>query len=139
MCNTAQELEALARETEELKKIKEAMGSDAYGKTVFDKIFTRDIERLLSMEDMWKNRTPPTPLIYEELVASMAADTTTPASGLKDQHLWNIRESFDMFIDRYVSVAYIPFHHDQGYSTPIHMQFETLVITVTRRAKGKRK
>jgi len=95
----AQELEALARETEELKKIKEAMGSDAYGKTVFDKIFTRDIERLLSMEDMWKNRTPPTPLIYEELVASMAADTTTPASGLKDQHLWNIRESFDMFID----------------------------------------
>ncbi|KAI8576590.1 hypothetical protein K450DRAFT_256340 [Umbelopsis ramanniana AG] len=95
----AQEIEALARETEELRKIKEAMGSDEYGKAVFDKIFTGDIQRLLSMEDMWKNRTPPTPLYYDELAATMQAQMTSDVNGLKDQHTWNVRECFDMFVD----------------------------------------
>lgn len=110
---TAQELEALARETEELKKIKEAMGSDVYGKTVFDKIFTRDIERLLSMEEMWKNRTPPTPLFYDELVQYMTTDSATTTSGLKDQHIWSIRECFDMFVDRYVCISSLALRHDR--------------------------
>jgi ubiquitin-like 1-activating enzyme E1 B len=104
---TAQELEALARETEELKKIKEAMGSDVYGKTVFDKIFTRDIE------EMWKNRTPPTPLFYDELVQYMTTDSATTTSGLKDQHIWSIRECFDMFVDRYVCISSLALRHDR--------------------------
>jgi ubiquitin-like 1-activating enzyme E1 B len=81
------------------------MGSDEYGQTVFDKIFTGDIQRLLSMEDMWKNRTPPTPLYYDELAATMQAQSASDVNGLKDQHTWSIRECFDMFMDRYVTKA----------------------------------
>ncbi|KAI9286873.1 hypothetical protein BC943DRAFT_275368 [Umbelopsis sp. AD052] len=95
----ALEIEALARETAELRTIKEAMGSDEYGKAVFDKIFTGDIERLLSMEDMWKNRTKPTPFYYDELAATMQAQTLSDVNGLKDQHTWSVRECFDMFMD----------------------------------------
>ncbi|KAH8556244.1 hypothetical protein BGW37DRAFT_5317 [Umbelopsis sp. PMI_123] len=95
----AQEIEALARESEELRNIKEAMGSDVYGKSVFDKIFTRDIQRLLSMEDMWKNRTAPTPLAYSELTATTTTDSSSVVNGLKDQHIWSVRECFDMFMD----------------------------------------
>jgi ubiquitin-like 1-activating enzyme E1 B len=78
------------------------MGSDVYGKSVFDKIFTRDIQRLLSMEDMWKNRTAPTPLAYSELTATTTTDSSSVVNGLKDQHIWSVRECFDMFMDRYV-------------------------------------
>ncbi|KAJ2963455.1 hypothetical protein NQZ79_g1581 [Umbelopsis isabellina] len=94
-----QELEALARETEELKKIKDAIGTDSYTKKVFDKTFTRDIERLLTMDEMWKNRSPPSPLFFDELEQSMASADSNGAEGLKDQHIWSIRDNFDMFKD----------------------------------------
>ncbi|KAG2182557.1 hypothetical protein INT43_007488, partial [Umbelopsis isabellina] len=94
-----QELEALARETEELKKIEDAIGTDSYAKKVFDKIFTRDIERLLTMDEMWKNRSPPKPLFFDELEQSMASTDSNGAGGLKDQHIWSIRDNFDMFKD----------------------------------------
>jgi ubiquitin-like 1-activating enzyme E1 B len=91
------------------------MGSVKYGKTVFDKIFTGDIQRLLSMEDMWKNRTPPTPLYYDELAATMQAQIASDVNGLKDQHTWNVRECFDMFLDRYVSEAKMSTVHKNVY------------------------
>jgi ubiquitin-like 1-activating enzyme E1 B len=90
----------LARETEELKKIKDAIGTDSYAKKVFDKIFTRDIERLLTMDEMWKNRTPPCPLFFDELETSMTSASSNGAGGLKDQHVWSIRDNFNMFKDR---------------------------------------
>lgn len=30
-------------------------------------VFSSDIKTLLSMDDMWKNRTPPTPLDFEKI------------------------------------------------------------------------
>lgn len=90
----------MARETEELKKIKDAIGTDSYAKKVFDKIFTRDIERLLTMDEMWKNRSPPSPLFFEDLEQAMASIDSNGAGGLKDQHIWSIRDNFDMFKDR---------------------------------------
>ncbi|KAI9300646.1 hypothetical protein BJ944DRAFT_272708 [Cunninghamella echinulata] len=103
----AQELEALSRETEALKKIKEAMGTSHYSQQVFDKVFKSDIERLLTMEDMWKNRKKPTPLDYEQLSkgreVELSNDVTSDDSnaksfnGLQDQKVWTIGESFDVF------------------------------------------
>ncbi|KAI8141603.1 hypothetical protein BJV82DRAFT_618398 [Fennellomyces sp. T-0311] len=96
----AQELAALARETEELKEIKAAMGTDAYAQKVFDKVFTTDIERLLSMKDMWKMREKPVPLSYSA-IESEASNGSAQAtqSGLKDQHVWSLKECFEMFKD----------------------------------------
>ncbi|CAO3615768.1 unnamed protein product [Cunninghamella echinulata] len=103
----AQELEALSRETDALKKIKEAMGTSHYSQQVFDKVFKSDIERLLTMEDMWKNRKKPTPLDYEQLSkgrevelsnSSTSDDSNSkPFNGLQDQKVWTIGESFDVF------------------------------------------
>ncbi|ORZ00085.1 hypothetical protein BCR42DRAFT_201743 [Absidia repens] len=101
--DNAQELDALAKETDALIKIKKAMGTSEYPKQVFDKVFKSDIERLLSMEDMWTNRQKPSPLDYEQLakgrqVELTNADSDTLATnGLKDQKLWTIGECFDMF------------------------------------------
>ncbi|KAI8981889.1 hypothetical protein BDF20DRAFT_817446 [Mycotypha africana] len=96
--DNAQELAALKRETEELKCIKEAAGSPLYTKKIFDKVFKTDIERLLSMESMWKNRKKPTPLNYESLVETMEDNSTNEASsGLADQRVWTLKENFEMY------------------------------------------
>ncbi|CAO3617566.1 unnamed protein product [Cunninghamella blakesleeana] len=111
--DNAQELEALSRETEALKIIKDAMGTSQYSQQVFDKVFKSDIDRLLTMEDMWKNRKEPTPLDYEQLSKGREielSNTATPLdetnndrnndksfNGLQDQKVWTIGESFDVF------------------------------------------
>ncbi|RUS34915.1 hypothetical protein BC938DRAFT_477829 [Jimgerdemannia flammicorona] len=65
-------------------------------------VFTTDITRLLSMEDMWKTRKPPTPLHFDELRDMMdtrVVDGPSQGVGLKDQQVWTIKEDFDVFLD----------------------------------------
>lgn len=93
----AQELEALARETAELKEIKAAAGSPDYPRKVFEKVYDSDIKRLLSMDSMWKNRSPPKPLDYETLESTM--DEVVEPSELTDQKVWNLKENFEKFKD----------------------------------------
>jgi ubiquitin-like 1-activating enzyme E1 B len=40
------------------------MGTEAFPQLLFDKVYKDDIERLRSMEEMWKMRRPPTALDY---------------------------------------------------------------------------
>src|SRR5688572_28010231 len=65
--SSVDEIENLKRETRVLKQIREAIGTPDYSQKVFRKVFTDDINRLLKMDDMWKNRNPPVPLIYEDI------------------------------------------------------------------------
>ncbi|KAI8638310.1 hypothetical protein BD408DRAFT_405776 [Parasitella parasitica] len=100
----AMELEALSRETAELKLIKEAVGSADYAKIVFNKVYKSDIERLLSMESMWKSRKAPAPLDYDTLESEVsAAETST--QGLADQKVWTLKENFEMFKDSAIRLA----------------------------------
>ncbi|KAG0745156.1 hypothetical protein G6F57_001073 [Rhizopus arrhizus] len=104
----ANELAALARETEELKNIKAAAGSPDYAKKVFDKVFNVDIHRLLSMESMWNNRAKPTPLSYEALEESLkesAKNEQHEVQGLPDQKIWDLSENFLVFKDSVVKLA----------------------------------
>ncbi|GAA5801510.1 hypothetical protein HPULCUR_006958 [Helicostylum pulchrum] len=91
----ANEVAALNRETEELKAIKEAAGSPDYTKKIFRKVYETDIERLLSMDSMWKNRQKPTPLHYDEL-ENMMSDIAEK-EGLEDRKVWNLKENFKVF------------------------------------------
>ncbi|CAO3672200.1 unnamed protein product [Rhizopus microsporus] len=96
----ANELAALARETEELKAIKAAAGSTDYPKMVFDKVFNVDVQRLLSMESMWKNRKKPSPLNYDMMVKSLQEKTKEQKEDgqmLPDQKVWSLEENFDVF------------------------------------------
>ncbi|CAG8446304.1 10195_t:CDS:10 [Gigaspora rosea] len=99
----ADEIANLKAETLALKRIREAMGSQDYPKIVFQKIFNDDINRLLIMEDMWKTRKRPAPLVYEELEklkdTESQMDQTTNSNTLRDQRLWSLTENFSMFLE----------------------------------------
>lgn len=103
----AKELAALAQEAQALKAILASADTEGFAKRVFDKVFHTDILRLRSMEDMWKSRKPPTPLKYDDIMNTnddlqKAMDATTLESGaLKDQRVWTLRETVEVFSDRY--------------------------------------
>jgi ubiquitin-like 1-activating enzyme E1 B len=87
----------LRNEAQALKRIRESMGSDDFPKLVFDKVFKEDIERLRSMEDMWKMRKPPVALDYQDLVQKVGAVDKNIAQ--QDQREWSVVENFAVFLD----------------------------------------
>ncbi|KAI8355792.1 hypothetical protein B0O80DRAFT_385136 [Mortierella sp. GBAus27b] len=100
------ELAALAAESQALKEILASSGTEGFARRVFDKVYFNDIQRLRSMEDMWKTRKAPIPLKYDDSINNMedlpaAMDTTTLQEGstLKDQRLWTLQETVQVFTD----------------------------------------
>ncbi|RKO88486.1 hypothetical protein BDK51DRAFT_19400 [Blyttiomyces helicus] len=92
--DNAKEIAELKKEAEALKRLKDAAGSDGYGKMVFEKVFTDDINRLLGMEDLWKSRARPTPLKFIPNLPELAAH------GLElDQKVWTLEENIRVFLD----------------------------------------
>lgn len=59
---------------------------------LFNKFFKDDIKYLLSMENLWKKRRPPTPLEYSDLPKDKSLET-----GMRDQRVWSIQECSDVF------------------------------------------
>lgn len=99
----AEELKALHREANALRELRERAGDPEFGKLVFTKVFTKDVQRLLSMEDMWKKRTPPAPLDYD---AVMAESVPPPdPNSLRDQRMLSLRENADMFLASLAALA----------------------------------
>lgn len=113
-----------------MKELRESLGTDGYGKRVVEKVgetglgkqddfdrtpsaalttltlpdtqvYKQDIERLLSMEDMWKHRMKPIPLDYEQLAAApSSSEASNGSGGIKDQRTLSVKDSFDLFLDR---------------------------------------
>lgn len=99
-CNTVEEIEELRKESEALKKIRESVGSAAFPKLIFDKVFKADIERLRSMEDMWKARSPPQPLDYETVMSQATEALASKEAIIEDgQKVWSLEESLVVFND----------------------------------------
>lgn len=97
----AEEIENLKKETLALRKIRNAMGSESFPKLLFNKAYNDDIERLRSMDNLWKNRRAPEPLdfmsIYNQAIQS---NKYSIEQVLKDiQRIWNIDENLIVFID----------------------------------------
>ncbi|KAI2084624.1 E1 ubiquitin-activating protein uba2 [Ophidiomyces ophidiicola] len=88
------EIESLREEARALQEIRNSMDNPDFAKNVFEKVFTKDITRLQSCEDMWKSRKAPDPLSYESLQAE--ANECDPSS---DQKVWNLSENFSVFKD----------------------------------------
>ena len=95
--DNAEEVANLRKEAQALKRIRESMGSDDFPRLVFDKVFKEDIERLCSMEDVWKTKRPPKALDYDAL--SQATLGSGPAVASQDQVVWNTAENFSVFTD----------------------------------------
>ena len=99
----AKELENLKRESQALQSIRQSMGSDDFSRRVFDKVFKDDINRLRSMEDMWKTRKQPNALDFDEI--SREASGIKPYVAQQDQKAWTVAENFTVFCDRYVLMS----------------------------------
>lgn len=93
----AKEVANLRKEAQALKRIRESMGSDDFPRLVFEKVFKEDIERLRSMEEMWKTKRAPEALDYDKL--TQEALGTGPAVASQDQVVWNVAENFAVFVD----------------------------------------
>ncbi|MCJ1420971.1 E1 ubiquitin-activating protein uba2 [Xylographa parallela] len=93
----AKEIENLRRESQMLQNIRNSMGSPNFAKQVFAKVYTDDIDRLRSMDDMWKSRKPPEPLQYD-LIAKQA-QSIDPGVSRRDQTSWSLVENFVVFSD----------------------------------------
>lgn len=96
----AQEIEELKKESEALKKIRESVGSEDFPQQLFDKVFKADIERLRSMEDMWKTRPPPQPLDYKTVMSHATEALASKEAILQDgQKVWSLEENLVVFND----------------------------------------
>ncbi|KAL8947860.1 MAG: hypothetical protein Q9222_005898 [Ikaeria aurantiellina] len=96
----AAEIENLRKEAHALKEIRHSMGSEEFPRKIFEKVFTDDINRLRSMEDMWKTRSPPTVLDFNTVSKSSASGGEIGKSvAMRDQDVWNLAENFTVFCD----------------------------------------
>lgn len=90
----------MKKESEALKKIRESVGSDQFPELLFDKVFKADIERLRSMEEMWKSRQPPQPLEYKQVMEQATEAAASKDAILQDgQRVWTLEESLVVFND----------------------------------------
>lgn len=74
------------------------MDTPEFAAAIFDKVFRADIDRLRSMEEMWKSRKPPTGLYYQDI--QMEAGGIDPNTAMNDQKIWTLAENFVVFEDR---------------------------------------
>jgi ubiquitin-like 1-activating enzyme E1 B len=75
------------------------VGQKDAGKKIFEKVFHQDILRLLSMEDLWKARQKPKPLVLKELLGKV--DFGDRKSLQFDQRIWSLRENVAIFLETY--------------------------------------
>ncbi|CAG7951839.1 unnamed protein product [Penicillium olsonii] len=95
----ANEIEELRKEALEFKALRESIGTEEGPQKVFDKVFKADIERLRSMEDMWKTRKAPELLDSVQLQEQSASIDSTISK--KDQSVWSLAENFAVFKDSF--------------------------------------
>ncbi|KAG5916867.1 hypothetical protein E4U61_003249 [Claviceps capensis] len=96
----ASEIEDLRRESAALKKIRDAVGTDEFPRMLFDKVYHSDVERLRSVEDLWKSRRRPDPFQYESLSAQATEAMASKDKILNDdQRIWTLEENFVVFKD----------------------------------------
>ncbi|KAI1372282.1 hypothetical protein F4677DRAFT_432965 [Hypoxylon crocopeplum] len=98
--DNATEIAELKKEAEALRKIRESVGTQQFPQMLFDKVFSADITRLLSMKDMWKSREPPKPLEYKSLIAQASEALASKDRIIKDgQRIWTLEENLVVFND----------------------------------------
>lgn len=99
-CLTASEIAELKKESAALKKIRDAVGTEDFPQMLFDKVFQSDVERLRSVEDLWKSRRRPEPLSYKTVFAQATEAVAAKDQILRDdQRAWSLEENLVVFRD----------------------------------------
>ena len=92
------EVANLQEEALALKRIRDSMGTPGFDKRVFEKVFKVDIDRLRGMQDMWKDRRPPTPLDFDTCLEDSSKNHASIAR--QDQQTWTLSQNAMVFADR---------------------------------------
>nr|AEE63129.1 unknown [Dendroctonus ponderosae] len=68
---------------------------------LFNKFFSEDINYLLSMENLWKTRTPPKPLSWKDAAALVGDKTKKDENSVRvrDMEVWSIAKCAQVFAD----------------------------------------
>lgn len=95
-----EEINALRQAAGEMRALRDSLTTspEEAPSKVFNKVFHEDVQRLLAMEDMWKHRAKPTPILYEE--ASQSERSAQKKGGLRAQEVLGLRETVEMFEQR---------------------------------------
>ncbi|KAI8895316.1 hypothetical protein BC833DRAFT_529591 [Globomyces pollinis-pini] len=94
------ELNDLKREAEMLKVLKANLGTKNSLKEIFNKIFKDDINRLINLEVLWKERKKPIPLDYDQLLKKLSTLKNMDQSSLQfDQQVWTLLENFKVYLE----------------------------------------
>lgn len=95
----SQEIENLRKETAALRKIRENIGLETFSQLLFDKAYKHDIERLRSMDDLWKTRRAPIPLKYSTILAQATKSGVSIENFIENvQTPWSVEENLIVFI-----------------------------------------
>lgn len=106
----AEELQRLRQEAQQMLTYREQLYASLSApgvvcERIFDKLYSVDIQRLLSMEDMWEHRTRPEPLTF----ASACSDTSLPikpdAPTLRDRRQLTLAENAALFVETTAALA----------------------------------
>ncbi|KAJ1977906.1 E1 ubiquitin-activating protein uba2 [Dimargaris verticillata] len=102
------EIQLLHLEASALKQLQTLASPETLGPTVFTKVFTEDIARLLTMDEMWANKPKPEPLdlatLYRQALDQDYVDHAvleppafhTPA--WSDQQVWSVAQNLHAFL-----------------------------------------
>ncbi|KAI8929353.1 hypothetical protein BC831DRAFT_396439 [Entophlyctis helioformis] len=97
--DNAQELQELKAESAALQQLRDNLGKDQYGQLVFEKVFDKDIRRLLAMDDLWKKTRKPDTLSYAQLQSAMSDFVPSDPSALSfDQSVWDLHHNVHVFL-----------------------------------------
>lgn len=90
----AEERENMVREANELRELRDGLLNDEdVGKKLVNKVFNADIERLLSMESMWKSRKAPIPVEYNGELENKLDELDASNVLSQDQKVWSLEEN----------------------------------------------
>jgi ubiquitin-like 1-activating enzyme E1 B len=97
----AEEIRKLKEESQALKRIRDNIGKPEFTQLLFDKVYKEDVDRLRSMEEMWKTRRRPDPLDYATLAANAKPLEAQKLKILRNgQKTWTLEENLIVFKDR---------------------------------------
>eukprot|EP00775_Hariotina_reticulata_P001221 gene1221-1560_t len=99
---------AEAAEAASFFKLRDSEQPLDYAVRIFERLYNTDIQKVCSMEELWKTRTRPSALTLPELLpdvqsaVTVAADSPTPAASraldLKDQTTWSNADNARVFL-----------------------------------------
>ena len=80
----------------ELRRLRDALGQPNHAEMIFKKVFDRDIQRLLTMDELWNNRKRPVPLDLTGFKEN--ENDKAPDFDLNwDQKPWSLKECVRVF------------------------------------------